>query len=230
MSDKSKPMKLHAGLLSALSQQQEIWSWHAKYHPSLRDHMHALGVAAANYNSLEFVFQSLLEFYLGLEDSGASQHLFAQLNSNQKRSDILSRLIVYKERKSQNVSESVQFFLDGFDICSENRNLLMHGRIFEATTRTQLVLQKYARKDPTKLNYMHLEVQDIRRVADDFFAYESYGAQIYLWLNARHTGGKLIWVGDGSFEPAWPRRPPPPEKLSLSGHPIQPNDQSKPPI
>src|SRR5260370_40971565 len=47
-------------------------------------------------------------------------------------------------------------------------------------TRTDLVLQKYARKDPTKLNYMHLTVSDIRKVADEFSGYETYGPRMYL--------------------------------------------------
>jgi hypothetical protein len=190
--------------------------------------MHALGVAAANYNSLEYMFQVLFEYYTGFEYAAASQQLFSHLGTNQKRVDIQSRLITYKERKSPDVANGVQYFLDGFDICAENRNLLMHGRIFEGSTRTDLVLQKYARKDPTRLNYMHLTVGDIRRVADEFHNYEVYGARVYLWLAARPTGGKLIFVGDGETEPTWPKKPLTPDKLNLSDHPIQPSEPPQP--
>jgi hypothetical protein len=228
MTDESVPKKkLSRGLLAALLKQEPIWSWHSKFHPSLQDHMHALGVAVANYNSLEFVFQALFEFYTSFEDLSAAHHLFSQLNTNQKRIEILSRPVSYKERKNPAVSDGIEHFLRGVDICAENRNLLMHGRIFEADTRTDLVLQKYARKDPTKVNYMHLTVQDIRRVADEFSDYEAYGAQMYLWLHARRTGGKLIFVEAGNVEPAWPKKPLPLDKLSLSDHPIRPVDPSQ---
>jgi hypothetical protein len=192
MTDESEPKKkLNPGLLAALLQQEEIWSWHANYHPSLRDHMHALGVAVANYNGLEYIFQTLFEYYTGFEYLAAAQQLFSHLGTNQKRIDVLRRLITYKERKNPDVIDGLEYFLEGFDICAENRNLLMHGRIFEGTTRTDLVLQKYARKDPTKLNYMHLTVSNIRKVADEFSGYETYGARVYLWLVARRNGGRL---------------------------------------
>lgn len=179
--------------------------------------MHALGVVAANYNHLEFVLQLMLWQFSGLE-SEVSAKLFSTLNNNRNRLDTLALLINSRE-KEERVKDLALHFLRGFDICAENRNFLMHGMVHNGTASLDLTLHKAARNDPSKINYLHLTVQAIRKIADEIHDFDSFGFDIAFWTSARLTGGKFITSNGGSIEPSLPEKPPLPDKLNLSDRP-----------
>lgn len=196
----------------------ESWSWHNRYHPALQDHMHALGVVAANYNHLEFAMHALFWQLSGL-DVTVAMHLLSDLSNNKKRLDTLRRFVKAKEADSA-VKDLLDHFIVGFDICAENRNFLMHGMTLDAHNSSELILKKFARNDPTKTNYMHLTVQTIRKIADEIDRFDSYGMDIYIWRSARTTGGKFLLASGKVIEPTLPEKPPRPDKMNLSDHPI----------
>jgi hypothetical protein len=146
-------------------------------------------------------------------------HLFSDLNVNKKRLDTLRRLVQVKETDPI-IIDHLDHFIVGFDICAENRNFLMHGMTLDAENSSELILKKYARNDPTKTNYMHLTVLVIRKIADEIYSFDRYGLELYIWLSARATGGKFLLASGKAIVPTLPDKPPKPDKMSLSDHPI----------
>jgi hypothetical protein len=217
--EKPKYSVLAQTLAKAFGIEDNTWSWHARFHPSLHDHMHALGVAAANYNHLEFTMQALFWHLSGLEVTVA-MHLFSDLNVNKRRLDTLKRFVEAKE-KDPVVKDLLEHFIIGFDINAENRNFLMHGMTLDAENSSELILKKFARNDPTKTNYMHLTAANIRKIADEIYSFDRYGLEIYIWLSARSVGGKFLLANGKVIEPTLPEKPPKPDRISLSDHPIR---------
>ncbi len=169
------------------------WCWDWRYHPSLHDHMHALGVVAANYNSLEKVFELMVDVCNNLHQTLPAK-LVSTLNNNRNKMDTL-KSILENDRTARDVG---LHFLNGFEICVENHNFLMHGTPFRADENVgQLILQKAARKDPLRTSYLNLKVQDIRRVADDIDRFDDLGADFIAFIAARSTGG-VIKCEDGT--------------------------------
>jgi hypothetical protein len=203
--------------LARLLAGEPSWSWNYRYHPALRDHMHALGVVAANYNHLESSL-FLLFYEYSHQPYTVSQYNFLHLNNNKNRLDILNRCIQHRVKNDS--TELALHFVEGFGICAEKRNFLMHGMAHDALNRTELVLRKAPRNDPTRLNYMHLSAEDIRKIADEISDFSMFGIDIFMWLEAQKTGGKLIIPADmKEHVPSLPKKPPLPDRLNLSDHP-----------
>jgi len=193
------------------------WCWDWRYHPSLHDHMHALGVVAANYNSLEKIFELMVDVCSNLPQTLPTK-LISTLNNNRNRIDTLKSILENDDRTARDVG---LHFLNGFEICAENHNFLMHGTPFRADENVgQLILQKAARKDPLRTSYLNLKVQDIRRVADDIDRFDDLGADFIAFIAARSTGGVIKCEDGTSVAPTLPELPWLPERLTLSGGPV----------
>jgi len=168
------------GLLSGLAslfQPPKTWSWDWKYNPSLRDHMHALGVIAANYNELEGEFYNL--FWVTSERFDVAKLVFSKLN-NAERMEVALKTC---EREPKQMQEHYRSFISAFGICNENRNLLMHSRAHNASSRelpvSHLTLAKPMKKTPDQNNFINLDVDELRNVADDMAAYADFGWRIF---------------------------------------------------
>ena len=70
------------GLYAALLLDEKPWSWNWKFNPNLKEHMHALGVIAANYNELEGHFYRL--FYLTLNKFEVGKIIFSKFNNAER--------------------------------------------------------------------------------------------------------------------------------------------------
>jgi hypothetical protein len=202
--------------------------WHTRYHPGYEKHLHALGVIAANYNHLEFALFALFYLFLDLGPATA-QHLFAYL-TNDKRIDILSKAVEARE-KDLEVTDRILHFIQGFKICTENRNLLLHSMTEGANwnvlglayeIKAIMTFRKSARGNPTKVNYLHLRLEDIRKAADQTYDFDVFGLNIYLYVDARRSGGILTDQQGRTSRPTLPEKPPLPDKLSLSDSPTLP--------
>jgi hypothetical protein len=100
------------------------WEWSGDYYgPGLSDHLHALGVVAANYNSLEGILYSLFSFYF--RDQERAGTLFSQLKDN-FRLDTL-RAVAERYESEADTLNAIRHFAKRFKICADNRNLLMHS-------------------------------------------------------------------------------------------------------
>src|SRR5215216_95709 len=129
------------GMIIAALKGEESWAWDRRYHPSLYQHMHALGVVAAHYNHLEMVFQLLFWRYSGIASQPAAR-LFLRLNNNRNRLDTLQEWIEEKEFNAELKARGLHF-VNAFEVCAENRNFLMHSRTqLNLAASDKLVLTK----------------------------------------------------------------------------------------
>jgi hypothetical protein len=147
-------------------------------------HIHALGVAAVMYNQLEFSLFCLLMDYTGMS-SETTQWLFANTNNN-LRLELLKRSAPEKEYDAATLKH-VLHFADCFDICAENRNILMHSMVQRADDDAVLNFAKSSRNNPTKVNRLHLRLGDIRRVADEIASSCTYGMRLHTFFIFRHA-------------------------------------------
>jgi hypothetical protein len=207
--------------------------WNTRYHHSLKDHLHALGVVAANFNHLEFALLALFYIFAGLDD-GTAQHLFSYLK-NDKRVDILLRSIKARET-DPDVNDRATHFTKGFNVCAENRNYLMHsmteepsGTALTVTSIVQdtLILRKATRGDPTKRNYLHLNLTEIRQAADDIYAFDLFGLKLWRFVNQRKLG-RPNDGNDATAPLSLPEKPLLPNKLIPSDSPIPKIDSPQP--
>jgi hypothetical protein len=167
------------------------WCWNWRYHPSLYDHMHALGVVATNYNHLEFIFFLLFRQYM----TGGSAPIltFSHLN-NFNRADVFRAV---DDQESDSVTrDRLDHFVSGFKICTDNRNFLMHLLTQNAGTgddvrKRHLELAKRARTQPTRHDLVRLSLRDIRRIANEMDTFDEYGFSLVVWLMARKNDGIL---------------------------------------
>jgi hypothetical protein len=211
------------GLLSGLSElfiPPKSWSWTWKYNPNLFEHMHALGVIAANYNELEGQFYRL--FWITSDRFEVAKLVFSKLN-NAERMEVALKVA---ENEPKQFKEHYRAFIGGFGTSHENRNVLMHSRAHNAwprndTTLSRLTLAKPSKKAPDENNFISLEVAELRDVADDMAAYADFGWELYFWRLAFFTGGKITWPDGETVSPTLPEIPAPPRKLALSPQPTQ---------
>lgn len=196
------------------------------YHIGQRDHLHALGVIAASYNLLEQSLYFHFASQLGLAPNIA-QRLFVSL-SNNTRLDLLRNAI--EEIDTANpIKTKLSEFLAGFDILAENRNFLMHSHtILNTTSQDHLTFGKGSRNQPSKWNYAHLRLNDLRGVADDIYVYWNFGHALYKWHVASKTGGRLVFSDGFVLTPTLPDTPPLPRKLNLSRYGVL-EDALRPP-
>src|SRR5580692_558726 len=110
--------------ISPLARALAADQWITRYPPSLKEHIYALGVVAANFNHLEFALLALFYNFIELDDV-TTRYLFSYL-TNARRVDILLRMVEARELDSE-IKDRVSWFATCFNICAENRNFLMHG-------------------------------------------------------------------------------------------------------
>jgi hypothetical protein len=191
--------------------------WSGEFYPeSLRDHIHALGVVAANYNSLEMTFYSLFCEYFGISDSAAA--LFAQFKNN-FRIDAL-KVVLDKYEADQKVADSVLHFLRCFNICADNRNILMHSllEVYEQGP-DHLLFRKSARHHPEQQIGLQFDLSAMREVADDIWTVEDYCRELYIFSITRRRD---LSPDDESARTTLPEKPVLPNSLTRllqpSGH------------
>jgi hypothetical protein len=225
MSDTPNTPYFKSALVDALLG-HERWSWNQKYHPGLKDHMHALGVISANFNDLEVSLFFLFYYYLNDPQSKAPGLIFGGLD-NKKRINIIKSFAEGYESPGE-IRDLVFRFVDGFDICSENRHSLMHssvtGEINALIPTPDLSLKKHSRSNFGSQTFANVDLKRLRKIADEIYAYDIFGFGIYIYLQARRNGGKIILAGE-TKSPSLPVIIPLPDKLILLPPPVQSSDQ-----
>jgi hypothetical protein len=215
MTDESpKLTNTNRGLYAALLLDEKPWSWNWKFNPNLKEHMHALGVIAANYNELEGHFYLL--FYLTLNKFEVGKIIFSKLNNAER----IETALKLAETEPANFRDLFRYFISGYGIASENRNILMHSKAHNAwpydISVSHLTLAKPSKKSPDENNFISLDVPELRSIADDMARFGSFGFDLFLWRLALLTGGILTWADGDTTTPTLPRKPPEPRRLLLS--------------
>lgn len=177
-------------------------------------HLHAIGAITLNYNNLEFTLSFLLGDYLGVKQD-TSELIHDRLN-NRDRVDVLRNLIQASETDEE-VREHALYGLLCFDICTENRNALIHA-IHQATDEatTDLLTRKRSSDKSHDVLY-RLSLAALRKVADEIYATLVFVLDITGYLHQRALAPQVEASGEPLDEtdlPALPRKPPRPDKLT----------------
>ncbi len=145
-------------------------------------HIHALGVVATLYNQMEFSLFCLLMDYTKLS-SETTQWLIANI-SNNLRLELLRRCVGENE-SDPTTKDHVHHYAACFDICTENRNFLMHSMSSKPNDNASLSFMKASRNDPKKVNHINLCLEDIRCVADDIANTMTFGGLLHIYFAFR---------------------------------------------
>jgi len=191
----------------------DIWPLPA-YEVGQPKHIHALGVASARYNMLEFALLCLMFDYCGMANE-TTQYLFANM-SNSLRLQLLARCAEDREADAA-TKECVLHFVACFNICAENRNTLMHSQTKQSGDAL-LNFAKAARGDPSKTNTLNLRLEDIRKVADEINEAVEYGLRLHAYIMLRKHTGIIPAPFDVLFG-ALPDKPRKPDSLMKQGSP-----------
>jgi hypothetical protein len=122
----------------------------------------ALGQISLTYNLLEFAMSSIFVHTVPSEYTFAIK-LFHKLG-NRDRVDLISALL-HQNEKRQDMRNALLHFILCYDICTENRNIIMHA-VVEDLDRAALRFSKRASKDPLREVIYHAPLNDLRLIAD----------------------------------------------------------------
>lgn len=171
-------------------------------------HLHAVGVIAAKYNELEYALLTLMLPYTGMP-LGALKYTFAN-TSNKFRTDLLLLCIQHSAVTSA-ASEATRHFVKGYQICAENRNLLMHSLVGDATTDNHAFFVKSPKDKPMKMGMYHISVEALQNTADDINRFSAFGIGIHFFIQESKSRHPKI-----SALATLPEKPALPVKLSNS--------------
>jgi hypothetical protein len=170
-----------------MTKKTEVDDW-PPYRIGNADHLHALGAIATAYNLLEFRLRALFSLY------SISDDVFTK-NNNFDRVKLL-RGAVDKSSNPDAIKKDAKYFLEGYEICTDNRNILMHSitmftwldpdadrcPVSNPTQPDGLAFQKPARKGPLAIKIYQPTLEELRGVADDSKEYEDYGDRLYFHI------------------------------------------------
>lgn len=171
------------------------------------EYLQAIGQITLMYNFLEEMFCFL--FCASFPASRKfAEEFFVDLN-NRKRVDLFKATATFQE-KDPVILGHLLFAMKCHDICTDNRNIVMHASTDDKDQDSQVVkLIERASHDVTKFNEYHLSLEEIRGVADEIAATFTFVARLFRYLKQRE---------DEVTPNTLPDRPPQPRKLS----PFQP--------
>lgn len=161
-----------------------------------RECMFALGVVGTKYAQLEFAFSGMFSTVTTMDRDATSR--FMAKSRNDARLGKMRRSLAERDWPAE-IKERVSCFIDGFKICADNRNLLMHSNIFYAS-RDAIILYKSDNKGKTIA--CNPTLAEVRQVADDMNAYFEYGLALSNAINFN-----LMARGTISSHFPWPGQP-----------------------
>jgi hypothetical protein len=175
--------------------------------------IHALGQVTLVYNYLEEAVGRV--FIEAMPTNQAfSEQLYHKLN-NRDRIDLLTAVTQASDRDAD-VKEAILHLLNCHDICSENRNILMHA-IIDSVDADIVTAFKKASRDPTREIQFRLPLADLRLVADEMSLMFVYAMRIQNCIISRakdqptgpmpeHIQRTMDWLGTTPEKPPKPRR------------------------
>ena len=185
------------------------WPANPKHKIGMPEHVHAFGQIALLYNYLEDFMCSLFQLYLPIKNS-ASFLLYYKLN-NRERLDLLSDLVRANE-KDPTILDSVLFSITCYDICTDNRNILLHSTHGETDPVSMSVkFSKRASSNPLRELNFDIDLTLLRRVADETGETADFVSNLWFFLQRPpHL------VAGGDTLTSLPEKPQKPHKLTPS--------------
>jgi hypothetical protein len=162
------------------------------------DQLIPFGQITLGYNLLESTIHDIFCVCAPL-DRGFARGLLGKLN-NRDLIDLLSALVKNNE-KDPDVRDAILHCLLCYDICTENRNILMH---IEIETVSESMFQKRSRNNPTQFIKFDIEVSELRLIGEQIANVFVYAFRIWDFLT---------W-DDPNSPRALPEKLPKPRKLT----------------
>jgi hypothetical protein len=145
--------------------------------------LQALGQITLMYNYLEEGIGNLFKKTMPTDET-FSEKLYHKLN-NRDRTDLLTA-IINKSDRDADIKEAILYLLDCYNICTGNRNILLHA-ILEGADADILSFSKKASRDPGRENQFRIPLADLRLVADQMSQAVLYAMRIYTTISAREA-------------------------------------------
>jgi hypothetical protein len=186
------------------------------YLPGPRENIFALGVISLAYSNFEWLFAGVFREVTQTPDT-VLRILFSKLPNN-IRMETLSNFLE-KMDWPEGLKDDIKHFMKGFQICAENRNLLMHSYSGGVRASTgDIVIMRTARSGDEVISLSTLP--ELREIADAINAFNSYAADVMVGINVfrqKKRKGEDI----SSFQSPSPDRPPLPRSLSWLPRPAE---------
>lgn len=181
----------------------DLDSWLGSRSPGTAAQLHAVGAFALYYNDLELALYGFFRRYLP-QNRDARAFLYVGLH-NRARVDLVRTLL--SQEPIQQLRDGGEHALACFDICAENRNLLLHAMThLDGPSAEHLRVTKIGKGEKgggrPKFSHYAFSLESIRQAALDMRTCEDYIA--------------LLLRPDAAIDSVWPPKPPLPRKLSLS--------------
>jgi hypothetical protein len=138
------------------------------------DHVHALGVVSVNYNYLEWVLWTFHIHFLRADHSVTSL-IFLKAPTN-VRLQVLGQ-IAARTVTDPGMRDHIEYFIKGYDLCDNNRNVLMHSQLLAGRESNDVFPATKFSKKTGKLASYEFTLPDIRRIADEIHEWAEYGNQ-----------------------------------------------------
>jgi hypothetical protein len=177
----------------------------------------AFGQITLAYNVLESIMEQIFERCAPLDPKPAKT-LFHSLN-NRERIDLLASF-VRKNEKDAAFRDAIEHCVKCYNICTDNRNILMHVIALDVNETTAKWTKRASQK-PDRIIEFHAPLGDLRLVADEIaetFRY-AWSIHLLLWHRDYPEQDRLQLYRTLSL----PNKPPKPRKLT----PYQPEADRK---
>jgi hypothetical protein len=208
-------------MASKPTKKRHTWPEHP---PGPRAHIYAIGVLSAYYNDLEDTFLKLLQHFSASPDELIA--LIFEKTPTNVRIQLLERAMDLRGVDAA-TRAIMDHFLKAYGICTNNRGLLVHSRMWAYRKRDNAAIAtKRVRKSGEQWTY-EFPLKMIRQVADDIHFWRSYGSYLYAYLNRLALSRQKLPKGASLFGPTTlPGTPDLPENLLDKFH----SKGGKPPI
>jgi hypothetical protein len=175
-------------------------------------HFHAIGAIAVGWNDLELWMHKILEKLTRFDD-GAADYLISML-VNVSISGLVKRVARSTDGRSE-IIDLLDDLIDGFEICRENRNTVLHSRLVMGLAGPSTGLAKRAKEGG--YNAFPGDITDLVRVASEINAFGEFALGVYIEILRHPTairGGGLAELLLTEKPGPLPSRPPLPNKLN----------------
>lgn len=149
-----------------------------EYLPGPPDHVLMLGVISLNYGQLEAMFKHVFSAVTRMNDAQVAA-IFQRIRNN-TRQTVLSEVMAQTTLPDK-LKERVSYFSDGYKVCAENRNDLMHSRsggVFTSASKDSRGILFKKTTNAGKEIVCAPSLTDLRCIADEIHDYMNFGFHV----------------------------------------------------
>lgn len=136
------------------------------------EQLEAMGAVASLYNDLEYTFFGLLTGLSNGEFESSRAQFLSMRNP--------ARLALFRKQLQQTTEpgysvERLSHFADCFEICAQNRNLLMHSWTWNLADGADSLLVLKSTRKPTGFEHLNFTSAELRAVATEIWRVNQFG-------------------------------------------------------